>query len=293
MDELIVPDQYPEWVPGQEILRGADDSWDGVSLRAFRYGALDVVLPPVRDYLIVAYQRGQVDMRRTLDGRVSHEQLSPGDVTLLTRAVETHWTWREPIDVAHLHLTHDFVQSVCRQMYDRDIADVRLRDELRADDPAVFRAVGIVAHEARANGPGAQLLVESVACQLAVHLLRRHTELTFREYHPDQGLPIALVRQVEEYVLTHLGRGIALQELADSVSLSRYHFARRFRQATGHNPHEFVMLKRIEKAQSLLRRTQAPLREIAADCGFTDQSHMTKQFRRRIGVTPGRFRADG
>lgn len=103
---------------------------------------------------------------------------------MLTRADETHWTWRETIDVAHLHLTHDFVQTVCQQMYDRDVEEVSLRDELRADDPAVFNAVRMVAHEARTGGAGSRLFVESVACQLAVHLLRRHTELTFREYRP-------------------------------------------------------------------------------------------------------------
>jgi AraC family transcriptional regulator len=109
---------------------------------------------------------------------------------------------------------------------------------------------------------------------------------------PVEAFRPPLVRQVEEYVAANLSHSLALEDLASSVALSRCHFARRFRQATGHNPHEFVMLKRLERAQWLLRHTRIPLARIAADCGFTDQSHMTKQFRRRVGVTPGRYRAE-
>jgi len=288
--ELLVPDQYPTWVPGRLTVRSPDGAWDGLTVRGFRYGALDVVLPPVRDFLIVAYREGAVDMRRTFDGRQSHEQLGPGDVSLLTRAVETHWQWREDIEVVHLHLTRELVASVCEQMYDREIEQVTLRDKLRADDPQIHRIALMMAAEAAGDAYGSRLLVESLSCQLAVHLLRRHADITFREYHPGGALSPAMLKQIDGYVRARLSESISLQELASAVALSRYHFARRFREATGTSPHEYVMGKRVEAAQTMLRRTRAPLREVAAACGFTDQSHLTRVFRQRLGVTPGQFR---
>ena len=83
---------------------------------------------------------------------------------------------------------------------------------------------------------------------------------------------------------------ISLDDLAGSVGLSRYHFARRFRQSTGTTPHEFVLQQRVERAKTLLDRTNTALPDIASVCGFADQSHMTREFRKRVSVTPGRYR---
>lgn len=289
--KLLDPDQYPTWVPGRLTMRSPDGAWDGLTLRAFQYGALDVVLPPVRDFLVVAYHRGSVDMRRRLDGRLSREHLGPGDVSLLTRAVETHWHWREDIEVVHLHLTHDLMASVSEQMFDRELEQVTLRDELKAADPHIHRIAMMIAAETQSDSAGGRLLVESLSCQLAVHLLRHHAEISFREYHPGGALSPAAVRQVDEYVTARLAEPISLQEMASAVALSRYHFARRFRDATGMSPHEYVMTKRIEAAQGMLRRTRLTLREVASECGFSDQSHLTRVFRQRFGVTPGQFRS--
>lgn len=261
-------------------------------MRGFQYGALDLHLPPVRDFLIVAYRRGNVDMRRTFDGRLSREQLGPGDISLLTRAVETHWQWQENIEVLHLHLTRELVASVCEQMYDREIEQVTLRDELRADDPLIHRLALMVAAEAESDAYGSRLLVESLGCQLAVHLLRRHADVRFREYHAGGALSPAMLRQVETYVRARLSEQMSLRDLAGSVALSPYHFARRFREATGTSPHDYVLTQRIDAAQRMLRRTQVPLRDVAAACGFSDQSHLTRVFRKRLGVTPGQIRAE-
>ena len=67
-------------------------------------------------------------------------------------------------------------------------------------------------------------------------------------------------------------------------------FARRFRQSTHTTPHEFVLQQRVERAKTLLDGTNTALPDIASVCGFADQSHMTREFRKRVSVTPGRYR---
>jgi AraC family transcriptional regulator len=98
---------------------------------------------------------------------------------------------------------------------------------------------------------------------------------------------------VRNYVHEHLQENISLDDLAGTVGLSRYHFARRFRQSTSTTPYEFILQQRVERAKTLLHRTNPPLHDIACICGFADQSHMTREFRKRVGVTPGRYRAGG
>ena len=286
---LIIPDQLPTWVPGRLTVRSPDEGWQGVSVRGYRYDGSDVEVPPMRDYMIVAYRRGMTPMRRRFDSRWSEVSLGPGDVSLLTRAAPSHWVWPQDIEVVHVYLTADELAATCQQMCGREARDIELHDTLQANDPAMHRTAMALAAEAARGGTGSSLLIESLACQLSIYILRRHAEVQFREA-PAGGLS-ALQRQlVDDYVNAHLDENISLNDLAGALALSRYHFARGFREAMGMTPHEFVLRRRVARAQALLRRTRTPLHEIAAMCGFADQSHMTRVFKKQLGMTPGKYR---
>lgn len=290
MTSLIVPDQLPRWVPGRLTVQSPDEGWDGVSVRGYRYAASDVEIPPLRDYAVVAYRHGSTSMRRRAGGDWIQESLGPGDVSLMTRAVTSHWVWPDEIEVVHVYLTQDELAATCRQMYERDVADVELHDEVRADDPAIHRTAMLIANEAAQGGAGSPLLVDALSVQLSVQILRRHAHVLFRETPDRCGLTFHQERIVRDYVQEHLGERISLGDLATSVAMSRYHFARRFRQSMGTSPHEFVLDQRVARAQVMLTRTNTPLLDVAVTCGFADQSHMTRVLRTRTGTTPGQMR---
>ena len=88
-----------------------------------------------------------------------------------------------------------------------------------------------------------------------------------------------------------LADSLALEELADVAGLSPFHFARQFKTATGHPPHDYLIRLRVDRAQELIRqhRREWTLAAIAHDCGFSDQSHMARHFKRVLGVSPGEF----
>ena len=79
--------------------------------------------------------------------------------------------------------------------------------------------------------------------------------------------------------------------MAEASHLSPYHFARRFKAATGLPPHQYLIVRRVERAKQLLREDRdISLAEIAAMHGFSDQSQFSQHFKRAVGVTPGQFR---
>lgn len=104
-----------------------------------------------------------------------------------------------------------------------------------------------------------------------------------------RGLSHDALATVIAYIEDHLGESIRLQDLAGTVGISRFHFARLFRVSTGLSPMEFLVRKRIERAKSYLAQTDRGLCEIAASLGFCDQSHFSRSFRRYAGMTPGQF----
>jgi AraC-like DNA-binding protein len=122
-----------------------------------------------------------------------------------------------------------------------------------------------------------------------------HLQLSVEPPTNRGGLAPARANRICEYIDSHLQENIALEVLAEIAQLSVHHFARAFRQSLGIPPHNYIVQRRVEHAQQLLRNTDLPLSEIAIEVGFTDQSHLARHFRTFIGVSPSlarhRFRA--
>jgi AraC family transcriptional regulator len=100
-----------------------------------------------------------------------------------------------------------------------------------------------------------------------------------------------LVR-VLTYMDANIGEPMTLTLLAAAAGLSRMCFARQFRAATGIRPHEYVLRKRIERAQKMLTETSETLVRIALSVGFQTQAHFTTVFKRIVGNTPCRWRRE-
>lgn len=104
------------------------------------------------------------------------------------------------------------------------------------------------------------------------------------------GSEIGSVARARDYLDGHLADNVDLATLARVSGLSRFHLIRAFRKETGLTPHAWLTDRRIRAARPLLAAGQRP-GDVAIACGFADQSHLTRAFKARVGVTPGRFRA--
>ena len=104
------------------------------------------------------------------------------------------------------------------------------------------------------------------------------------------GLTPAVTRRVCDYIEGHLDEKIRLGGLAALAGLSTDHFARAFHQSVGVPPHTYLLRRRLEHVEHMLRETHAPLSEIALATGFSDQSHLARHFRRWAGMSPRQVR---
>lgn len=115
---------------------------------------------------------------------------------------------------------------------------------------------------------------------------RRATRWAVAAWQADVSAPI---RRVQDYVAVRVGEVRTLDELADVAGLSRYHFARRFRDEVGMPPWAYVRKTRAERARRLLE-DGAPPAEVAHETGYADQPHLTRDLRARFGRTPAQIR---
>jgi AraC-like DNA-binding protein len=104
------------------------------------------------------------------------------------------------------------------------------------------------------------------------------------------GVAPRALQRIREYIEQHLEENIELEVLAGIAALSKWHFARAFKQSVGVPPHFYLMQRRLELARKLLAETELSLGQIALKTGFSDQSHFSHRFRVFFGTTPRSFR---
>ena len=96
------------------------------------------------------------------------------------------------------------------------------------------------------------------------------------------------VKKAVAHVHDTLAENISLDELSAHVGLSPFYFSRIFRQITGLPPHAYRKQQRVQMAKQLLR-VGTPIAQVAAESGFSDQSHLTRNFKQIVGITPGQY----
>jgi transcriptional regulator of acetoin/glycerol metabolism len=110
------------------------------------------------------------------------------------------------------------------------------------------------------------------------------------QFYQRGGLPPGALKRVREYVDSHLAERLSVERLAAIAGLSVYHFARAFKKSQGVTPHDYLLDRRISRAQALLDATDTALSDIALVSGFADQSHFARHFRQRVGIPPSVYR---
>jgi AraC family transcriptional regulator len=98
------------------------------------------------------------------------------------------------------------------------------------------------------------------------------------------------VRKVVAHIEHHITTRVSVADLCALVQRSEAHFSRSFRRTFGHSPHAFVVRRRVELAAQYMLQTDSPLSDIAFRCGFVDQAHLCKHFRKVMGETPAAWR---
>jgi AraC family transcriptional regulator len=97
-------------------------------------------------------------------------------------------------------------------------------------------------------------------------------------------------RCIEAYIACNLHSTIRIADLSRVVRFSRWRFKRAFKERFGLTPHQYVIRRRVERAQTLMTISSDPLREISVECGFSDQFHFSNLFHKIVGQRPGAWR---
>ncbi|MGK9171087.1 AraC family transcriptional regulator [Inquilinus limosus] len=197
--------------------------------------------------------------------------------------------WAESDNTRYMrHISFTFEDEAVTSLLDEAIDPAAFVPRLLFSDARLLHLAKLFEIECQAEEPTDMLYGDS----LSMALLLRLAALDRPQRPPPirGGLPAHRLRLMTEYLIEHLADNISLRELADIAHLSRSHFSSAFRISTGMPPHRWLLQARIDKAKELLLTGNLPIAEIASLTGFADQAHITKAFKRVVGVSPGVWR---
>ena len=275
----------------------ATSDWLGwVGLEAAHYGetpALDEAfnVPAITHHRLLLFTRPPEELELRYEGVKRHVPLPAGAISVVPAGSPHRVRTSGCKDELHIYLEPGLVARVAAEAFGLDPVRLTVPPLDGLDLPPLRAAMLAVNDELTADAAGDRLVAESLANVLAVHLIRHVLAPRRHERGRDGALPRGRLRAVVEYIEEHLGGAPTLEQLAAVARLSPYHFARQFKTATGLPPHQYVILRRVERARQLLQAgTDLSLAEVALHAGFSDQSVFCLHFKRLVGVTPRQFR---
>jgi AraC family transcriptional regulator len=246
-------------------------------------------LEPISDHLMVLHRGGPVEVTFKDDDRTISRQVPRGGIFFLPAGRRCEVSLRAPLDTIHIHLR---AELFTRQPTTGSLDGAELTPVYGDRDPILEHLATAVGEAARNKLPGSSLFVDPIAQAIAGRFLALiHNSKLQPESSPRSNqLSSRQLQRVRDFVDANLDTEIRLNAMANACELNTDNFVRLFKKAVGVSPYQFVLGLRVERAKALLLEQRDSLSDIAVQCGFTHQEHMTRIFRRFTGVTPGRYR---
>lgn len=204
-----------------------------------------------------------------------------GDVDIHPAGYHDVWEEFDSNESIVLGLSPSLLQRAADEM-GLDATRIGLEPRFQFQDPQIEHVAWALAAEHRKGAPNGGLYTECLGLALAVHLIGRYRSSVASK----RGLSRIQLRRVTAYIENNIEQDLSLATLAQIAHLSASHFNAMFKRSTGFAVHEYVIRRRVDRAKQLLTRGELAASQVAAEAGFSHQSHMARAMRRVLGVTP-------
>ena len=268
----------------QELLRG-----DTLLTSRWVHGPLHDNMHSMSQHVVLTFYgpAQRIDWQEGREHRSSRTRV--GSITVIPEGHEGHWDIEGSLEVSHVYLTPERLRAAADEYGDGQTLELLHR--VAFDDPTAARILAILGDEASSGQESSRLFAEQAIDLLCAQLIRGHSNFgQLSAAEPIRGLADWQVRKVTTYMQEHLDEDIGVQELANLVQLSQFHFATAFRVATRQAPHSWLTGLRITRAKELLADPAKSVTEIALEVGYQTPSSFAAAFRKKTGVTPSEYR---
>lgn len=253
-----------------------------------------LVMPGVSEaYLAWTFSGEAKFQEREGNGPWITHRIAKGSFFLTTGGGPYECRWKaltpEPFLAMMTFIELPLLKRAIEEVFGPKASHVRLRDLSAFTDPDLSWMMESVRQELLARRASA-LRVQGLAQLIATHLARHYAEIPEKPRGESAALPGFKLKQVTDWIEAHLHKEFDLNRLAAMAGLSKFHFHRLFKQATGVSPAKFQTNARMDEARRRLRETSESVLDVALELGFSSASHFSQVFRRETRMTPSEYR---
>ena len=281
--------QIRKLVPKQQLLTSHEAGWRNMVLEHHRQPAHELPECIYQQHILVIDLATFLSEYR-MDGRYDRRNTEIGDVLLIPAKADYWNADRTDSEYIVIAIEPESLLNSGRDLIKND--SLELIPTFPQPDPFVYGTALALKQELETDYHGCRLYAETLRESLAVHLLRKYA--VQQPQLPDGvgGIAPFKLKQILDLIGDRLSEEISIEQMADYLDLSPFHFCRQFKKSVGITPHQYVMQQRVEMAKRMLKRQTIPLSDVAFDCGFSNQSHLGRVFKRYTGTTPKRYQQE-
>ncbi|MGB3293120.1 MAG: AraC family transcriptional regulator [Phormidesmis sp.] len=238
--------------------------------------------------LVITDPKSCFKAERRLDGKFKHYAHGNGRIDVIP-AFLNHWTnWDREVEFSVIAICPILLNQTTQELMQRE---VELIPQVSITDPVIGQLAIALKTEIQTGCLSGRLYGESLGTALAARLAGNYAVSTPSLEFKANGLSQSQLKRVVNYMKANLAQDLSILDLATLTGMSTSHFSRSFKQSVGTAPYRYLMQQRVERAKQLLKqqaqKQQATsISDIALDCGFANQTHLTKVFRQITGMTP-------
>lgn len=264
--------------------------WGGIALEKYTVPAVFIPRHEHPENFLHVVLSGAVKYEVNTGGRNLRFTSCPGTIFLLPRGTVDEVNWTGPtqrviVNIRTSLLTHALEETAHQ-------TDIELTERWNLVDRHISALLAEMMADLEDKSPAGTIYGESLANALVVYLLKRYAVRRITPAIHKGGLPRNRLKRVLDYIAASLDENISLAQLAGVAGMSPHYFSELFKLSTGHAPHNYVLMQRIERAKQRLRDPQRSIIDAGLDAGFQNPSHFARMFRRLEGTTPSKYRAE-
>lgn len=288
--------RYQDIYPSDPLLRSGDVIKPRASdLLSVEYFEADPDTMPARRFdehhVLINLKDEPHRVENWRDGEHRDFVYRKNEIVVTPAGVESGWRWHAKSKCLVITIDPEELKRFTHHELGVLLSREQLLDLPQFEDADLTRAGCLLLDELRDGRPGSEVMYESLARVFLVKLVRRYGQELSDEHAFTRRFTAGHYKRVLDYVAEHYAGPIAVEDLAEVAELSASHFSRLFKETIGDSPHQFVLNYRVEQAQRMLADPTRPLIDVALACGFSDQPHFSRTFKRVTGRTPRAYQA--
>ncbi|HEX9425589.1 MAG TPA: AraC family transcriptional regulator [Pyrinomonadaceae bacterium] len=284
------------YVGGKCLFHGRGEAWRDIKawIVALPPEGDTLYLPSVSEPFLAWTTSGEVDFQeREYKRPWIANRLRKGSFFLTSGGAPYDVRWKvvtsEPFQSMLVFVELPVLQRALEEVFGADADRAQLRDASAFTDVALNSLMERLRDELM-RPQASPLFVQGIAQAIAIHLARNYAETMEEPHSSSPSLPGYKLRQMTDWIAEHVAENLNLDRLAAEAGLSKFHFHRLFKSATGISPARYQIDLRMNLARKLLRETKKSVVDVALDVGYTNPSHFAQLFRRETGLSPSDYR---